>query len=197
MRAGNILRLVEDASTEAPGHNRLLVRFTPGALTERMQRLEKAWKLAAGDRPCEPTFLDAAIENQYRNDRRLGQIVSYASILVLIISSLGLFGLAAISVVRRTKEIGVRKVLGATSLNILSLLWHEAIWLVAIACLLAWPLAYYAMNRWLEDFAYREALHPLIFLAAGLLGLLIALVTVSYHSLRASTSNPVDSLRYE
>ncbi|MBK7142223.1 MAG: ABC transporter permease [bacterium] len=197
MRAGNILRLVEDASTEAPGHNRLLVRFTPGALTERIQRLEKAWKLAAGDRPCEPTFLDAAIESQYRNDRRLGQIVSYASILVLIISSLGLFGLAAISVVRRTKEIGVRKVLGATSLNILGLLWHEAIWLVAIACLLAWPLAYYAMNRWLEDFAYREALHPLIFLAAGLLGLLIALVTVSYHSLRASTSNPVDSLRCE
>ena len=119
------------------------------------------------------------------------------SILAVIIACLGLFGLASFAAAKRTKEIGVRKVFGASIAGIVGILVREFLWLVLIANLLAWPLAYFAMRSWLQGFAYRVSMNARVFLLAGLLTLCIALMTVSYQALRAARANPVDSLRYE
>jgi putative ABC transport system permease protein len=117
--------------------------------------------------------------------------------LAIFIASLGLFGLASYTIAQRTKEIGIRKVLGASVLGIVRLLAKDFIKLVLIANLLAWPAAYYATNRWLEDFAYRFEKGWWIFALAGGLALLIALLTVSFQAIKAALSNPVEALRYE
>ena len=123
--------------------------------------------------------------------------VSYASGIALVLACLGLFGLTALTVTRRTKEIGIRKVLGASVSGVVYLLSKEFMLLVLAANLLAWPLAYLAMQRWLEDFAYHIDLSLWIFLLAGLAAFAIALLTVSYQAIKAALANPVDSLRYE
>ncbi|MDX1619190.1 MAG: FtsX-like permease family protein, partial [Balneolaceae bacterium] len=128
---------------------------------------------------------------------RLSKIVGFGSTLAIIIASLGLFGLAALMVVRRTKEIGVRKVLGATASQIVLMVNKEFTGLVVIAFVLAVPFTWYALNRWLQDFAYRIELGIGVFILAGLIALAISWMTVSYQSVKAALINPVDSLRNE
>ncbi len=142
-------------------------------------------------------FLDKTFEKMYVSDRRLGNIVGSFSFLAIIIACLGLFGLSAHAAETKTKEIGVRKVLGASIPNIMLLLSKELVSWVAIANLIAWPLAYYFMDRWLRDFAYRINLNVWIFLVAGGTALVIALATVGYQAIKAATANPIESLRYE
>ncbi len=148
-------------------------------------------------RPFEYVFLDDSFDAQYRAEERLSSIFSYFSLLAIFIACLGLFGLASFTAEQRTKEIGIRKVLGASVPGIVVLLSKEFTKWVLVANAIAWPVAYFFLSRWLQGFAYRMNITFLTFVFAGLISLAIALGTVSYQALRAATSNPVNSLRYE
>lgn len=147
--------------------------------------------------PFEYQFLDDRFDQLYKRELRLGETFGFFTILALLIASLGLFGLAAYAAEQRTKEIGVRKVLGATVANIVTLLSKDFLKLVLIGFVIAIPIAWYAMTQWLQDFAYRIEIGPGVFLLAGLVAVLIALATVSWLSVRAAVANPVNSLRSE
>lgn len=142
-------------------------------------------------------FADEQFDLQYRNDERFGTLFGLFAALAIFIACLGLFGLAAFTAQKRTKEIGVRKVLGASVGGLVALLSKDFLGLVLAAFVIAAPEAYYVMNRWLEDFAYHIDMSWPIFLLAGLTALGIALLTVSYQSIKAALANPVKSLRYE
>jgi putative ABC transport system permease protein len=147
--------------------------------------------------PFEFTFLDEKINNLYQNDNRAGKIVTLFSFLAIFVSCLGLFGLAAFVAEQRTKEISVRKILGASLSHLLWLLTGQfVIWVIA-ANLIAWPLGYWVMNRWLQGFAFRTSLSIWIFLASGLAALAIAALTVSFQVAKAALANPAESLKYE
>jgi putative ABC transport system permease protein len=124
-------------------------------------------------------------------------IFKYFSFLAILIASLGLFGLASFSAAQRTKEIGIRKVLGATVADITLILSREFVMLVIVSNVFAWPIAYYVMNKWLQSFAYRVDFSWWVFVLAGLIALAVALMTVSWQAIRAALANPVESLRYE
>ena len=147
--------------------------------------------------PFEFSFLDEAYDHYYRQQIQLGKLLNGFTFLAILISCLGLFGLASFMAQQRTKEIGIRKTLGASVSRITSLLSREFVKWVLVSNLIAWPVAYFLMKQWLQDFAYRAALGVDIFILSGLASLLIALLTVSFQSIRAATANPVDSLRYE
>jgi putative ABC transport system permease protein len=159
--------------------------------------LEQQWKLFLPNQPFEYSFLDERFEQMYQSEQKIGKIFTVFAVLAIFIGCLGLFGLAAFTAEQRTKEIGIRKVLGATSPRIIRLLLKEFLILVGIANLIAWPVAYLVMNRWLSDFAYRISPHILIFLFAGILTLAVALLTVSFQAVKAALADPVRSLRYE
>lgn len=147
--------------------------------------------------PFEYHFLDEAYDRMYRWIDRTTNIVRTFAILAIFISCLGLFGLASFMAEQRTKEIGVRKVLGASVPGIVVLLSKEFTKWVLIANIIAWPVAYYFMNKWLQDFAYRIKFGIEIFVFSAVLALIVALITVSYQSIKAGLANPVESLRYE
>jgi len=176
---------------------RISLQFTTQNLPALINQIEESWAAVAAGMPFSYTFVDQAVENQYRQEDRLSQIVFFGSTLAIIIACLGLFGLASLMIVRRTKEIGVRKVLGASSKNIVLLVNKEFTKLVAIAFVIAVPIAWYGMSNWLQDFAYRIELGMGIFLLAGVIVLAVAWLTVSYYSVKAALINPVESLRSE
>ncbi len=133
----------------------------------------------------------------YKGETQLAQIVTFFSLLALLVACLGLFGLAAFSAAQRTKEIGVRKVLGASVGGLVGMLSKDFVFLVVAACLVAMPVAYIVAGRWLEGFVEQAPITPLVFLLVALGALLLALVTVGAHAYRAARANPVKSLRYE
>jgi putative ABC transport system permease protein len=159
--------------------------------------LENIWKKFSPEYPFEYSFLDQEVDRMYRIEQRIGASFLYFTIIAIFIACLGLFGLVSFSAERRTKEIGIRKVLGAKISNIAWLVSKEFLLLVIVANIIAWPLAYYFMNKWLYNFAYRIDIGLGIFLASGMIALVIALLTVGYRSVKTATANPVDSLRYE
>ncbi len=179
------------------GMNALLVKIRPEDVEGTLGVLERTWAQAMPDKPFVYTFMDEDFARLYEDERRWSRIVTYSSLFAILIACLGLFGLATLTVTRRTKEIGIRKVLGATLPNIAALVTREFVLLVGVAMVLAWPLAYFGMQRWLEGFAYHVGLAWWIFPAAGLMALSIALLAVSYHALRAAAADPVEALRYE
>ena len=142
-------------------------------------------------------FLTDKIAALYRNEDRMMHMFSYFSLLAVLIACLGLFGLASFSAVQRTKEIGIRKVLGASAPGIAILLARDLTKWVVLANLIAWPAAFFFMNGWLKNFAYRASIGWESFLLSAILAALVALATVSYQSLKTAVSNPADSLRYE
>jgi putative ABC transport system permease protein len=162
-----------------------------------MAMLEKAWKAVVGDQDFEYRFLDESIASMYREDQRLGSVVRYASVLSIFIACMGLFGLATLVVTRRTKEIGIRKVLGADVKGLVGLLSKDFIVLVITASIIAFPIAWWALNKWLQDFAYRVSIEWWVFIVAALIALVIALFTVSIQAIKAAVANPVQSLRTE
>jgi putative ABC transport system permease protein len=147
--------------------------------------------------PFSYQFLDDAFDNMYRSEQRVGKIALSFAILAILIACLGLFGLATYMAEQRTREIGVRKVLGASIGNLVSMLSKDFLKLVLLAAVLAFPIAWYGMHRWLEDFAFRVNISWWIFVIAAVLALLIALLTVSVQAFKAAMSNPVKSLRTE
>jgi putative ABC transport system permease protein len=147
--------------------------------------------------PYEYAFLDQGLEDLYQNEQKLGKIFSSFAFLAIFISCLGIFGLASFTAERRTKEIGIRKVLGASISNIMVLLSKEFSRWILLANIVAWPVAWYAMHLWLQNFAYRSSLNPLLFLLAGVLSMIIAALPVGYQAIKAAVADPIDSLRYE
>ena len=175
----------------------LLVRLRPGQLAGGVERVRAALRDLGAEAEPEVTFMDEAVAGLYEAERRLGGVLAAFAGVAVLIACLGLFGLAAYTAERRTKEIGIRKTLGASVQQIVALLVREVVVLVALAALLAVPAAAFAMSRWLDGFAYALPLGPWPFVAAGALALAVALLAVSVHALRAATSDPVRSLRYE
>jgi len=182
---------------EPSGFSYISIRIRPRNVSGTMDFLRKKWKEFDSTGTFDYAFLDESFDSQYRAEERLGTIFSYFTLFAIFIACLGLFGLASFTAEQRTKEIGVRKVLGASVYGIVILLSKEFAKWVFIANIIAWPVAYYAMNKWLQDFAYRTNMGVWIFILAGALALIIALLTVSYQAIRAALSNPVEALRYE
>jgi putative ABC transport system permease protein len=177
--------------------NHISIRLAPENITHTIELLKEQWKRISPDRPFDFFFMDESFDSQYRAEERLGKISLYFSLLAILIASLGLLGLSSYTTERRTKEIGVRKVLGATEARIVLLLSREIVRWVLLANIIAIPVAYWLADRWLGSFAYRIDLGWTIFVLAGLVALSIAVITVSFQSVRAALANPVDSLRYE
>jgi len=148
-------------------------------------------------RPFEYSFLDESYNKLYDSELRLGKLLNIFATVAILLAVLGLFGLSAYAIQQRVKEIGIRKILGASVPNLVTLLSKDFLMLVAIASLIAFPIAWLVMNKWLEDFAYRVIIPWWIFLFAGLLTVIIALLTVSFQAIRAAFVNPVKNLRTE
>ncbi|MGA8265360.1 MAG: FtsX-like permease family protein, partial [Ignavibacteriaceae bacterium] len=162
-----------------------------------IQKLETVLKKYSPDFPLEYNFLDESLANQYMAEERFEKAFLGFSILAIMIACLGLFGLSSFTTEQRTKEIGVRKILGATVNNIIVIVSKQFIWLVLISNLIAIPIAYYLMTKWLQNFAYRTNIGVWVFILAGCVALVIALATISYQAIKAATANPVEALRYE
>jgi ABC-type antimicrobial peptide transport system permease subunit len=175
----------------------LFLKTVPGNLAKSISDAESVWAKFIPDQPFSFTFLDDSFNKLYKSDIKTSQLIFSFSVIAIILSAMGLFGLAAFTTEQRTKEIGIRKVLGASMQQITTLLSKEFVMLVLIAIVIATPIAALVMNEWLQDFAYRTPLTAWIFIAAGSLAILIALISVSLHSIKAAIANPVKSLRTE
>jgi putative ABC transport system permease protein len=175
----------------------LSVRIAPGQMQDVLAFLEVQWQAFRPARPFEYSFLDVQLDAQYRAERRFGWLVSVFAGLAIVIACLGLFSLAAFMAERRTKEIGLRKALGASMSSIVGLLSTEFAQLVGVAFVVAAPVAYWAMQQWLNDFAYRIDVGPWTFIGAGVLAMGAALLTVSYQAIKAARLDPVNALRTE
>jgi putative ABC transport system permease protein len=175
----------------------LCARILGTDIPRTINEVEQVWKKFAPDFPFEYNFLDETLDNLYRSEMRVSKIFRYFTALAIFISCLGLFGLASFMAEQRTKEIGIRKVVGASVLGIVLLLSKEFAKWVLVANLIAWPIAWYVMSKWLQNFAYRTNIAWTTFIFSAGVAVLIALLTVSYKSIRAAVANPVESLRYE
>lgn len=175
----------------------MMVRVSPENMSASVDKLRSTWSKATNEVPFSYSFLDEDMERLYRSEQRWNKIIGYGSFFAIVIACLGLFGLAGITAVKRQKEIGIRKVLGATASRIVLLLSKDFALLVVISILIAVPLAWYIMSEWLQNFAYRIELGIGIFLMAGSIALVIAIGTVSWQAVKASIANPVKSLRSE
>ncbi len=162
-----------------------------------IKQIEAKWKVFAPEMPFNYHFMNESFDEMYRAEQRIGQISLIFAGLTVLIACLGLFGLITYIAEQRTKEIGVRKVLGASIWSIVQLLSKDFLKLVCLAFVIASPLAYYAMNTWLKDFAFKTNISPWVFVIAGIITLLIALLTVSYQAIKAALMNPVKSLKTE
>ncbi len=175
----------------------ILVRVKGSQFPGALASLENAWERMEMDYPFEFGFLDQSVDNQYRSETQISQIINIFTLLGLFISCLGLFGLASFMAEQRTKEIGIRKVLGASASQILLMLSKDFAKWVALASLIAWPSAYFILKKWLGDFAYRVDIRMPIFFLSTVFALLVALLTVSYQAIKSASQNPVGALRYE
>jgi putative ABC transport system permease protein len=181
----------------ADNRGSLSIRFKGGDIPSLVQEVEAGWRRIANGAPFSYTFLDNDFNNIYRSDAQTGRLFVTFAVFAILIACLGLFGLVTYAAEQRMKEIGVRKVLGANVGSIVALLSRDFLRLVAIASLIAFPVAWWAMNQWLRSFAYRTGISWWIFAAAAAAAILIALVTVSFKTIRAALANPVKSLRSE
>jgi ABC-type antimicrobial peptide transport system permease subunit len=177
--------------------NYILIRVKPDDIEASVTAVDRIWQEVLPEFPLEYRFLDQDFDRMYRAEQRLGSLTRLFAGFAIFVAGLGLFGLAAFAAEQRTKEIGIRKVLGASSIQLVLLLCREFFWLVTIASVLAWIAGGYIMYRWLESFAYRTGLDPVVFAGSGLAALLVAMATVSYQAIRAARINPAESLKHE
>ncbi|MGA3245606.1 MAG: ABC transporter permease [Bacteroidota bacterium] len=179
------------------GHPTRIVLKVHGNIPEIRRDLNEQWTAISGGQPFTAYFLDQQLETYYRRDEAEGMLFAILSSVGILISCLGLLGLTMYAAEQRTKELGIRKVLGASGSSLTVLLTKELVGIVLLANLIAWPIAYFAMNRWLQDFAYRVEIGWWVFALAGSVALLIAILTISYQAIKAVRANPVDALKYE
>jgi len=173
------------------------VRINNRNISNTINIIRNTWNEFSPEIPFEYEFLDKTYDKLYKSDEQFQSIINCFSVVAIFIACLGLLGLVSLSVDRRTKEIGVRKILGASVNSIIFTLTGEFLKWIALANIIAWPLAWYAMNKWLENFAYHTEMSWWMFILAGGISLVIAMGTVSFLAIKAATVNPVESLRYE
>ena len=178
-------------------HNYIFVRTNPEKVQSSLRSIEATWKQFAAGYPFEYDFLDDIFNRQYQTDQRMGQVITDFTFLAIFISCLGLFGLASYMTERRTKEIGIRKVLGASVSSVVLMFSKDFTKWVLAANIIALPIAWYVASRWMQNYAYRISISWWLYLLSGGLALAIALLTVGYQSLKSAFANPADSLRYE
>ena len=176
-------------------HTYLLIRLVPDGIPDTIARIEEIWRSVDASFPLEYTFLDEDFDRLYQDDRRLGEVFAIFSMLGVFVACLGLLGLASFSIQQRTREIGIRKVLGSSISSIVVLLSKDFMKYVLLGNLIAWPIAYFVMTRWLRNYAYAAELNYTWFLVGGLVALAIAWLTIGSHAINASQRNPVDALR--
>lgn len=176
---------------------KFFVRLKPGNPAPALGAMQKAWASVVPDLPFKYAFLDESLDNFYKAERRWSSIIGWAGGISVFLACLGLFGLAALAAINRTKEIGIRKVLGASLPGIVALLSKDFLKLVIVALVIATPVAWYFMNKWLQDFAYRISIGWWVFIVAGALAIIVAFVTIGLQAVKAGIANPVKSLRTE
>jgi ABC-type antimicrobial peptide transport system permease subunit len=177
--------------------NFIYIRIKPGNLHETMANIESKWKQIMPMYPFDYHFVDQDLEKQYRSEERTGSLLKYFSVLAILIACIGLFGLATYTVEQRTRELGLRKVLGATAGSIIFLISSEFLRLLLIASVISIPLAWVLLNRYLSNYGYHTELNAAIFILAVLLTMIIAILAISYQLIVAINSNPAKSLKYE
>jgi putative ABC transport system permease protein len=175
----------------------MLVRISGKNNSEIIDHIKSTWSKFAADIPFEYSFLDQHYNMLYKEEARTGRLFLVFTGVSVFIAMLGLFGLASFSAIKRTREIGIRKVFGATAFGILRLLSGDFIKLVLIAFIISTPVSWYLMHKWLQEFAYKIGINPLTLAGAGLIVMIITILTVIYHSMQAANANPVDTLRHE
>jgi putative ABC transport system permease protein len=173
------------------------VKVRPESIQETIGFLKSKWQEFDPHFPFEYAFVDDQFDELYRTEERMTKLFGYFTVLAIIIGCLGLFGLTSFIAEQRTKEIGIRKILGASSQGIVMMLVREFTKWILAAVVIAWPISYFIMNSWLQNFAYRSALGFEVFLISAVLALLVAVLTVSFQAVRAAVANPADSLRTE
>jgi putative ABC transport system permease protein len=176
---------------EPPRENLLMVKISGSDMQNTIATIEKKWGKYSPDRPFQYSFLDETYSKLYQSERRFNKVFLYLTGLAILIACLGLFGLAAFTAEQRTVEIGIRKVVGASVSGIVTLLSKDFVKLVLISIVIALPIAWYTMNKWLQDFAYRVSIEWWVFVLAAMIAILIALVTVSFQAIKAALANPV------
>ncbi|MBX2962323.1 MAG: ABC transporter permease [Cyclobacteriaceae bacterium] len=182
---------------QQPQYNNLSVQVVGSNFQDGLNHIEKVWREFLPDRLFEYTFMNERYNKLYQNETKQSQLFTGFSLLAIFIGCLGLFGLATFNTLQRIKEIGIRKVLGASVPNILTLLSREIVILVIVANVIAWPVAWYFMDKWLNTFAYRIEMNIVLYMLAALVAIAIALITVSSQTLKAAMSNPANTLKYE
>ncbi len=181
-----------------PQYNRYMsVRINPGDIKETLAKIENSWEAVFPNLPIDFFFLDTSYDNMYKTEMSMGTIITYFTILAIIIACLGLFGLASYITEQKTKEVGIRKVLGASIISIINSISKEFLVLIVIANIIAYLPAYYFLDNWLSDFAYRVNINLGVFLITSVLSILIAVLTVSSQAMKTARMNPVDTLKYE
>jgi putative ABC transport system permease protein len=180
-----------------PGINYIFIRVRPHDIASTLERMEQTWLKVAPHLPFTYNFLDEEFDQLYSDVENLGAILKYFTVIAGFIACLGLFALSSFAAGKRTKEIGIRKVLGSSVGDILFLLNKDFLKIILLANVIAWPISWVLMNSWLENFPYRVGLSWSTFVLSGLLTLFVTLVTVSFQTLKASFTNPSNSLRYE
>jgi len=178
-------------------YNRLLVKISGANIRETVTFLENTWKEIQPEKPFTLYFQDELLKNLYNTERRWSTVVRYSSILAILVACMGIFGLTALTINRRVKEIGVRKVFGARVSQVVALILKEFVLLVFLANLLAWPLVYIVIKKVLGHYPYRIGIGPHYFLLAGAISLLIAVLTVLYLALKAANTDPVVAIHTE
>jgi putative ABC transport system permease protein len=192
-----ILGGTENVNVDSSPLPKLMVRLKAGAIESGLAKIKDAWNKLSGDEELSFTFADQSIAKQYKTDQNLGKIMTIAAVLAIVIGSLGLYALASLAMQNRTKEISIRKVMGASSNSLLYLLSKEYLLLVFICLFIAAPITWYLMSNWLSTFEYRVNINPGIFIWAGAISLFITLATISFQLLKTVWTNPVKSLKYE
>lgn len=177
--------------------SRIIVRVESGGIKETLVFLEQAWKKTQPNKPFMYYFQEDALENLYNQEKRWSTIVRYASVFSILLACLGILGLTSVTLSRRFKEIGIRKVLGASVRQIVYLTVREFIILIAIANVIAWPIVFFVMRKVLQNYSYRIEIGPQYFFLAGTASVLLAMLTILYLSVKAALQNPVESIRYE
>jgi ABC-type antimicrobial peptide transport system permease subunit len=184
-------------SSREPG-NIVIIKMNPGASPkDALSKIESVFKKFDPGQPFEYQFVDSEYAKKFGDEERIGRLASLFSILAIVISCLGLFGLTSFVAEQRKKEIGIRKVLGASAFSVWNLLSRDFLGLVGLSFVIAVPLAWYAMRRWLEDYSYRITIGWGIFLIAGIIAISIAVVTISFQAIQAAVAKPAKSLRTE
>jgi len=192
-----ILQGIENINVGSSPVPKLLVRLSPGNMTNTIEEIKAVWDKQTGGEEFAFTFVDQALAAQYRNDQNLGRIVSIATLLAIAIGSLGLYALASLAMQNRTKEISIRKVMGATEQSLLVLLSRDYVVLIGVSLVLSVPLTYYLMSNWLQSFEYRIEIGWEVFVLAGILSLAVALLTISYQAIKTAWTRPAETLKYE